>query len=290
MRKDASENMRKRFTSIVMASVLIAGFCVLPSFGAEENKQALAKKIDPALAVPVAAAIFEFREKKIDLVDVRPSADFEQYRIPGSLNIPLHAVKTKSFLKARPIVLLNEGYLVSALAQACEELNAAGFRAAILDGGLYAWQEKGGQIIGDPFAQAGLSRISPMALALERGHAHHFYVQITDEQIPKENHPVPEAIHIPLLAEQGPEQLKRIIEENSALPFFNIAVLTAEGLENDRIERRLRQAGIQRVFFLEGGLVAYVKELENAILAQQPRQQRTFTTGACPSCTDEYGP
>ena len=50
------------------------------------------------LAPPAQVAIV------LTLVDVRSTDDFQRLHIPGSLNIPLYAVKTKIFLKSFPMV------------------------------------------------------------------------------------------------------------------------------------------------------------------------------------------
>ena len=49
------------------------------------------------------------QNKTILLVDVRRPEEFEKSRIPNTLNIPLHKVKTKIFLKNLDFVLINAG-------------------------------------------------------------------------------------------------------------------------------------------------------------------------------------
>ena len=56
-------------------------------------------------------------EQKIVLVDVRGRKEFNRFRIPGSINIPLHFIKTKTFLRTKSLVLVNEGYCY-----ACKEI------------------------------------------------------------------------------------------------------------------------------------------------------------------------
>ncbi len=63
------------------------------------------RKRDPAFAISVESVLRKLKKKeKIVLVDVRNREKFEKIRIPGSINIPLFAIKTKTFLKHKPLV------------------------------------------------------------------------------------------------------------------------------------------------------------------------------------------
>ena len=69
------------------------------------------KKCQAAFAISVESVLQKSKEKQeIILVDGRKSDAFEKFRIPGSINIPLYAVKTKAFLRTKLLVLVNEGY------------------------------------------------------------------------------------------------------------------------------------------------------------------------------------
>ena len=95
------------------------------------------------------------------LVDVR-SAD-GHIRIPGALQMPMHAVKTKSFLRDRQVVLIDEGYGNPALEAECRKLRKTGFtQSSIWYGGLNAWQGQGGAMEGGE--AAAVRRLSPVAL------------------------------------------------------------------------------------------------------------------------------
>ncbi|MBU0677675.1 MAG: rhodanese-like domain-containing protein [Verrucomicrobia bacterium] len=84
------------------------------------------------------------------IVDVRTEPEFLKTRIPGSINIPLHQVKAKRFLRVRPFVLVDRGYSVSWLQAEVEKLISGGFTGAMaMSGGLKAWRELGGGLEGD---------------------------------------------------------------------------------------------------------------------------------------------
>ncbi len=111
------------------------------------------KKHDASLAITVEAVLYKLRQnQQLTLVDVRSREDFERLYIPGSVNIALFVVKTKTYLKSAPVVLVNEGFRYAELEDECRRLAKRGFKVSILDGGLPAWQRKGGQLTGDLFA------------------------------------------------------------------------------------------------------------------------------------------
>ncbi|HOW98755.1 MAG TPA: rhodanese-like domain-containing protein [Kiritimatiellia bacterium] len=97
------------------------------------------------------------------LVDVRSAQEYERARIPGSLNIPLYAVKAKGFLRGRKVVLVDEGCGSRVLDEECRKLRGMGFPEVWLwYGGLNAWQRRGGPLEGP--GTAGMNRITPIAL------------------------------------------------------------------------------------------------------------------------------
>jgi len=95
----------------------------------KSRKRAFNKR-EPTLAISVESVLKKLREKQdIILVDVRKKSEFEKFRIPGSISVPLFAVKTKTFLKAKPLVLVNEGYGYRQVEQEVAHLRDSGFRA-----------------------------------------------------------------------------------------------------------------------------------------------------------------
>lgn len=82
-------------------------------------------------------------------VDVRSEKAYERNRIPGSIRIPLYAVKTKGFLRSRPVVLVDEGVGSAMVEEEVRKLRDGGEgNLSIWHGGLNAWRELGGRIEG----------------------------------------------------------------------------------------------------------------------------------------------
>jgi rhodanese-related sulfurtransferase len=96
-------------------------------------------------------------------VDVRSAEAYERNRIPGSLQIPLYAVKTKGFLKDRPVLLVDEGYGSQVTEEECRKLRQIGFsNLSLWYGGLNAWRRRGGLLEGG--GGTDISHVPPVAL------------------------------------------------------------------------------------------------------------------------------
>ena len=83
------------------------------------------------------------------IIDVRPAASYDQGRIPDSINLPLHTLPTKSFLKQQKILLVGDGHHFMALEQMATRLKKElAADALILDGSLHLWQQAYGGVDG----------------------------------------------------------------------------------------------------------------------------------------------
>jgi rhodanese-related sulfurtransferase len=278
----------KNRTSVSLLAMALLMFMLLfitqagDAMAAPVSRQS--QTISPALAASIPAALSGLKKKKVFLVDVRRPAEYAKYHIPGSLNIPLFALKAKPFLKSKPVILVNDGFAASRLAAACKRLNRAGFKAAVLPGGLLAWKEKGGRLIGDPFAMQQMNRVPPAIFMQESRSGDYLLIDASKEKNPPVAGAMRQAVHLPLLEKQGPAKLKKLIRKNSADPFRAILICTRDGRSDDLIQRRLAEAGIRRVFFLQGGRQAYEKQLKYLSLSRKPKQKRSFSTGGCKTC------
>lgn len=100
---------------------------------------------------------------RVTWVDVRSEEAFEDSRIPGSIRIPRYAVKTKGFLRGRPVVLVTDGSSWGQLEAEVRTLRDRGFASvSIWYGGLHAWREMGGRLEGT--GQASIRTLPPDAL------------------------------------------------------------------------------------------------------------------------------
>ncbi|MHC1741528.1 MAG: rhodanese-like domain-containing protein [Syntrophobacteraceae bacterium] len=245
------------------------------------------KERDSRLVVPVDAIPGRsFQSEETVLVDVREPAKFAELRIPGSLNLPLFAVKTKTFLKNRSLVLLNEGYSYSELEEECGRLREWGFRASILDGGLLRWIEGGGMVEGNARARGWLDEVPPQVFFRER-HYENWVVLDVSEAGDAEMSPLfPEAYRVDLAKEPdtGISRIQAIREQNRHRPFLALLVVSRDGQGHDQLDRLLRKAGVKGAFYLEGGLRAYGEFLNQQAALLEAAGTGRKTISKCPSC------
>ena len=246
------------------------------------------RKRDPAFAISVESVLRKLKKKeKIVLVDVRNREEFEKFRIPGSINIPLFAIKTKTFLKHKPLVLINDGYHYSPLEQECKCLSDSGFTAVwVLNGGLNAWRQKGGALNGDIFAQKELNKMSPQVFFEEKNDENWVVIDISRSKNQEALYLIPQAIAIPFIdnAREFVSSIKRVMEKHEKTPFLCFLILNENGEQYEKIEKLVEEAGLRNVFYLKEGLMGYKGFLKRQVLMWQPKEHSRKTLKKCPSC------
>ena len=198
------------------------------------------------------------------IVDVRKASEFERYRIPDAMNIPLSFVKAKAFLKAQPFVLVDATPGSGELQSACQQLREAGFKqAAVLRGGLLGWRRSGGVIEGDLLAQRGLNRMAPVEFAEEGGYADWLVVSVANAPEQEVTKLFPKAVALPHPNDDATfaAELKSAVSQADA---------QRHGAQRPDRGHRWRAASTSwrawrpaalpsPVLFLEGGLAGYRK-------------------------------
>lgn len=245
------------------------------------------KERNPSLMTSVESVLHSTKQKNdVVLIDVRNQEEFERARIPRSINIPLFAIKTKAFLKAKPLVLLNEGYSYGPLERACQHLRASGFRVSILSGGLNCWRQKGGRLKGDAFAQKELNKMPPGIFFEERQYEGWVAIDVSESQESDSRHLIPEAIHVPLSdnAREFVSKLKAAIPRHESKSLPSVLIFNEAGGRYERIENFLKEAELNNVFFLEGGLRGYKTFLQRQALIWQANHQAKKTLKKCANC------
>jgi rhodanese-related sulfurtransferase len=226
------------------------------------------------------------RKQDVLFVDVRGKRAFEQFRLPGSIRVPLHALKTKTFLKGRSVVLVSEGYPDLVLERACRDLQTAGFaQTCILNGGLRWWQQKSGFIEGDAFAASQLSRLAPIDFLSHQGAAEWLVITVSPSTSAagRTQQLIPGALHLPWTDNPTAfaAALKSIVADKVQSPRFPVLVCDESGARYDRIERAIQQEEVGMVFYLGGGLQAYEAFLEQQSLLRQPGKEQAKPCATC---------
>ncbi|MEW5801614.1 MAG: rhodanese-like domain-containing protein [bacterium] len=227
------------------------------------------------------------KKQEIILIDVRDSQEFEKLRIPGSLNIPLFALKTKAFLKSKPLVLVNEGYTYSQLEQECKKLKGSGSSAvSILKGGLQQWMRKGGAFEGDLSFQGRLNKIPPWIFFQERNYDDWIVVDVSESRKSHVQSLLPEAVHIPFSDNNTEEffsRLTTLINERKGNLFYSVLILNDKG-EYGEVEKIAQKKDIENIFYLSGGLEEYQSFLQQQALIWQPKAENKKKVEKCRSC------
>lgn len=244
---------------------------------------------NPPFVISVESVIKQLRDtqKKMILIDVRPESAFKKFRIPGSINIPLFAIKTKTFLKSKSLVLINEGYHFNQMQQECKELEKAGFNVRFLYGGFNAWKEQGYALDGDVFAQSELNRMPAQSLFAEKENTHWIVIDISEPENPQTSALLPQAISIPYTTtheEQFIFALEETLTSHENNPCISIVILDEFGKQYGHIEKAIQNTDINNVFFLKGGLKAYKKFIDQQMLISHAKDNPKTLEEVCPCC------
>jgi rhodanese-related sulfurtransferase len=283
---------KNNFTKLIMTALALA---VLPAGMPAAETSALSafpdtitirklKQHDPSLAITPAAVQYKIRQNhQFTLVDVRSSQAFERLHIPGAINIPLYAVKTKSHLKSAPVVLVNQGLRYTELENECRRLAERGFKVSILDGGLPAWKRNGGQVVGDLFAIDEMKSVSPQVFFREKDYESTLVVDISPTRSEASSRLIPYAKHLHVLDDNDGSAagFKQLIAKNK--PFQSIIIFNETGEQYAKAEIILNRLGIE-AFNLQGGIAGYQKYLDGLELSWKPRDSRMKTVGNCKPC------
>ena len=226
------------------------------------------------------------RPGRVFLVDVRRPEAFKALWIPGSINVPAYAVGTKTMLKGRPVVLIDEGWRYRQLADLCIRLRKDGFDARVLLGGMMLWHARGGLLQGDPFARRRLKRVPPEACHADRGGLDWLIVDISENSV-KEMHALfPHARRV-ALDRTSPDlaaRLESLARAHVSEPLGFVLVVDENGQGETAVEKALEGAGIQKAFFLEGGMPGYREFMKRQDAIRQHVKGEEIGVKKCRRC------
>jgi rhodanese-related sulfurtransferase len=277
---------RMYYNFIIRMTLLIALFVAVIPRNAFSESQANSRL--PEFLISVESIIRDRDQKReMRLIDIRLAAEFDKLRVPGSLNVPLFAIKTKTFLKQNKIILFDEGYNYGRIEEECKLLRKAGFRVWIMSGGLYAWSQNGGSLEGDGFARKALNRIPAMHFFTVKNDQDWIILNISDNN-KKQKMPeiFPRAIPLSLTKDEVAfvSHYEDVLEKLRRDPFTRVLIIDERGANYDRMERIIRNTSYKDVFFLEGGREAYgkyVTGIHNAETKNTLTLQKNNCPGSC---------
>jgi len=186
------------------------------------------------------------------LIDIRESQAFQRYHIPGSLNIPRHTLKTKTFLKSKHLILLNEGH--STLETLCLTLQQAGFqKISRLQGGLNQWLKQIGPLPGSLIAQHNNNQITPAQFFKERNYQHWLVINIASPN----QRLSPAVLNLSASNDNFIKQLTQAVTKRTkttgTAPY--ILIISARGEAYPKVQAQ--HTDLLNVFYLQGGIQSY---------------------------------
>ena len=247
------------------------------------------KKDDPSPVISVDTVFYKIRRnQQFSLVDVRSKQEFERLHIPGSINIPLHAVKVKTYLRSDPVVLVNQGLRYDELGYECRRLAERGFKVFILDGGLPTWHRKGGQLVGDLFGLDAMKTVSPQVFFQIKDCENTLAIDISAQPSNASSQLIPYAEHIPVLDdnEGSAAGFRKLISQNKNKALQSIIVFNETGQQYEMAEKILNRMG-RETFYLQGGVAGYRKYLAGLLLSWTSRASRMKRVSDCRPCGEK---
>jgi rhodanese-related sulfurtransferase len=250
------------------------------------NKEdAITGHTDLALSIEAVQQILHKKPETI-LIDVREKEDYEKFRIPGSINMPIFAIKTKTYLKAAPIIFVNEGNKNNEMIDACSYLRQMGFRIWYLKGGLNAWKGRDASFTGNSYPYQELNEIFAKDFFAERNSDNWMIIDISTSEHPKTHLFFPGSISIPVNDEK---KIVSSIKINLARYSMNspplILIFNNKGEGYQRIAKAIEKTGIQNVFYLRGGIEAYIRFIEEQTIIKRSKSKPAKTINPCAPCS-----
>lgn len=268
---------KRLYRKIVFIGLLLIAFATVG------YKDCFAVLFDPerALLLSVKEAVsMKSNDPRTIFIDVRSEPDFESKRIPSSINIPLHFIRTKKYLKSMTLILVNQGYDPAPLFSTGLKLKEKGFQVFILAGGIAAWYQKGEKLQGKPFGESELSLVSGKELLkLRQGSFLKSFVNIARAPIEAS---FPSFSHIPIQSPKSAEKLTEAITEQGLDDKTGLLIFNQSGDYSQ--SQFLLKDKAPTLFFLKGGFTDFIKHSKQLQASLQPRHQRIKTIGGCSTC------
>ncbi|MEJ2406520.1 MAG: rhodanese-like domain-containing protein [Candidatus Thiodiazotropha sp.] len=226
---------------------------------------------------PVQSVYEGWSSNEVLLIDVRRPDEFQQYQIPGSLNLTPFSIQSKRFLKNKRIVLVNEGHYLSQLEGLCLRLKDKGFQSvAIMAGGLHAWHQARYPLNGDRLELSKLSRISPDELVASLYERDWMFIDV-DQSLLGLSDFLPESSVIEYQVNKG-EFISAVNQANKQLNQSLLAgfvVVNSQGENYKQIQRLLQLTEAKNIFYLSGG-ISELKRFLNTHSSLISRSARGF--------------
>ncbi|UXY15211.1 rhodanese-like domain-containing protein [Chitiniphilus purpureus] len=186
----------------------------------------LAPEPVPDFACAAGALAVQQRGAAAMLIDLRRADQFAAYHIPGAVQLSASELRSRPFLKGKPLVLVGSGRQDVELYALCGELKRAGFaRVEVLQGGLLNWVRQGFAVAGNPPAAVELARLQPDELYQASRFSENAILALPDSAGLRE-----QLLQAVPLAKATPDAVQALLKaRRKALPGVPLAAVTLVG-------------------------------------------------------------
>lgn len=217
------------------------------------------------------------------LVDVRNTKEFEDFHIPGAINVPAYAVKTKSFLQTRPVFLVDDGHNYARLQTLCEELRGQGFKnVSAIVGGVNLAFLNGESVEGAGIAQGAITRLIPEDFIQQKNYAYVLVVDVSGKTTLLAN--IMPAQNILRISSKDAAFVDRInqsvVTKKKLSNFPLVVVVDRDGRQSVKLQKKLSTLKDINIVYLEGGVNGLELFIQRQI-ASFERQQAGPTRPRC---------
>ena len=265
----------------------VAGVSILSALEVDEAKRMLLTRNEEKIDWSTVVTAKELIRRNSDAVfiDVRPLEDFQKCHIPQSLNVPAFAIKTKAFLKEKPLILVNEGYDFHELNSRLVQLKERNFEnVRILAGGIVGWQQAGGSVTGDIFAAKKLAYVPPQKYFPNRNYADIKVFEISSMKGDATEYELfPQAAIVPLMKKHAAREalaVSSLANRDSARTLYALIIGNPDAISGN--EGGFIEKIDCPVFFLDGGRAGYADFIDRQV--KMWRKANTLTGRGCPTC------
>lgn len=132
----------------VFANQAYAGLDYLENLGGSPPNQSVSvavpahqEEFESSCFIPALQA-HKMKESGWLLVDIRKNQLFNEYRVPSSINLPLHSLASRTFLRNKKIILIGDGFHMQEVSTICKIMRKNGFHSIYaIFGGMLAWTQ-----------------------------------------------------------------------------------------------------------------------------------------------------
>lgn len=238
-------------------------------------------KVDTSCLVSATSAQRLLRRRDFILIDSRKSDKYAELHIPGSMNMPSYAIKTKAHLKSKGIILLNDGLGHIDLLATCQQLKTAGFKhAKVLAGGLRSWVSAGGQVQGSKLALERLRYLEADDVFIDRSLEHMVIFDLGEQVNSYPGYPKEQIMHATNIKDLKKNILSLQANASGRGGYFIPVVATEDGENYLSLARDLGELE-SNVRFLQGGTQGFKKYIDEQLSILSWKEVRKHIKRRC---------